>query len=390
MAEIYSIGESIKEKKKTKWMIGIVAAVIVLGIAVLLVLSYFFNNRCFTKYEIQSSVERSDSNNVEYRFLNYDLLKYSRSGISALDNEGTVLWNGGYEMTQPQIDVNGDYVLAADVTGKQFFVFNGEDEGVSMDTMYPIVRAKVSENGMVAALLQDTDSNVLNLYNPYNSAQSLLVEIPTNVKEEGYPLDFDVSPDANSVVASYLTMDGVKMENQVCFYNFTEVGQDKNTLVGGKTFGENMISAIEFLGDDKVAVFHEKGICVFTNMKRPEVYFELTFEEEIRSVAYSREYIAVVTAAGGSREGQQLRLYNLKGKEEMSCEIDYEYSYMEIYGDEIIFTSNHACYILRVNGREKFVHQFEEGMERVFPTKNSSLYTLIDDTHIHEIKLMGG
>jgi hypothetical protein len=91
-------------------------------------------------------------------YYNGNILKYSRSGISEIDNEGKSLWNGGYEMKQPQVDTCGDYVLVADVTGKQFYVYNGEDEGTSIETSLPIVSAKVARQGVVAVLLQDTDS----------------------------------------------------------------------------------------------------------------------------------------------------------------------------------------------------------------------------------------
>ena len=361
----------------------------IVGVGVLMLLSYYVNNRCYTGYRVENRIERSDSNNVRYLYFNGNLLKYSRSGISTMDNTGKSLQNGGFEMGQPQVDMAGEYVVAADVMGKQFYVCNGEDEGRSMETALPIVRAKVSKGGLVAALVQDSDSNVLGIYNPYNSAEKLRVEIPTNVSEEGYPLDFDISPDGNSVVVSYMTVSGNKVENKVNFYNFTEVGQDKNTLVGGKTFGESMIGQIEFVGDDEVAVFHEKGVTLFGRMKQPEAVVELTFDETIRSMAYSEDYIAVVTGEAEA-EKQTLHLYDLRGKEKLSRQISYPYTEMKIYGEEIFFLSNHSCHILRTNGREKFSHEFEEGIETLFPTENGSIYTLIKADTIQKITLAAG
>ena len=338
---------------------------------------------------MQNTVARSDSNNVNYCYFKGDLLKYSRSGISALDNNGKNLWNGGYEMKQPQIDICGDYVSVADVLGKRFYVYNGKDEGTSLETTLPIVRAKVAGQGIVAALLQDSDSNVLNIYNPYSSVDSLLVEIPTNVSEEGYPLDFDISPDGNSIVSAYMVVQGNTIENKVSFYNFTEVGQDKNTMVGGKSFGEETISRIEFVGEDEAAVFHEKGFTLFTRMKQPEVLFEKRFDEEIRSMAYSDKYIAVVTGSGEKKEKQTLHLYDRKGKEELTRDISYEFAKMDIYNEEIIFQTNHSCNIVRANGKDKFSYQFKDKIDGIFPTKNGSIYTLIDTESIKKIKLGG-
>lgn len=375
------------ERNKQKWIVGLVILGLLLVAAGLGIFSYIYSNRCYTHYEVQNRVDRSDSNNVTYSYYNGNILKYSRSGISEIDNQGKSLWNGGYEMKQPQVDVCGDYVVVADVTGKQFYIYNGEDEGTSIETTLPIVRAKVAKQGIVAVLLQDEDSNVLNIYNPYSNAEKLLVEIPTNVAEEGYPLDFDISPDGKSVVTACLIVNGSKIETKVSFYNFTEVGQDKNTLVGGKSFGESMIAGVEFVEDDKVAVFHEKGFTIFGKMKQPAIQVEKTFEDEIKSMAYNEGNLAVVLEKDGKIENQKILLYDEKGREKLQRSISYEYANMEIHGEEIIFTGNRSCNILRFNGHDKFDYEFEQEIDAVYPTADGTVYTLIDTSTIQKIKL---
>lgn len=374
-------------RKKTWVMILIAAVILVVGIGIVMVVSYFFNNRCFNGYEIKNEMKRNDSNNVNYYYFDGNFLKYSRNGINAIDNEGKSLWNGGYEMKQPQIDIGGNNVVVADVTGKQFYVYNGQDEGVSMETTLPIVRAKVSEQGIVAALLEDSDSNVLNIYNPYSSTDKLLVEIPTNVSEEGYPLDFDISPDGKSVVASYMVVSGTTVENKVSFYNFTAVGQDKNTLVGGKSFGDQMISQIRFTGSDRVAVFYENGFSVFGGMKQPEIEFEKTFKKQIRSAACSDDHVAIV-CGDAEDEKQTLHVYTMTGREILNREIDYEYSDMQIYSDEIVFSGAHHCNILRLNGKDKWNADLDTETDGVYPTGNSGIYTLITEQNIQKIQLV--
>ena len=50
-------------------------------------------------------------------------------------------------------------------------------------------------------------------------------------------------------------------------------------------------------------------------MKKPQIQAEVTYPDTIRSVAYSDQYIAVVTwNEGDTRNAQTLHLYNLKGK----------------------------------------------------------------------------
>ena len=100
-----------------------------------------------------------------------------------------------------------------------------------------------------------------------------------------------------------MVREGKTIENKVNFYNFTEVGQDRNTLVGGKTFDDSMIGKIEFMGNNEAAVFHEKGVTLFSNMKQPSVTAELTFPDQIQSMAYNEKYLAVVT--GDAEAAQQ-------------------------------------------------------------------------------------
>lgn len=131
MADVYELSEAREEKennlKSRRKRVVIALLVLVVLIAGLAVFSYYYNNRCFDSYTVKSQVDRSDSNNIGYLYYNKNLLKYSRSGISCVDNKGHALWNGGYEMKQPKVDINGKFVVAADVGGKVLYVYNGED-----------------------------------------------------------------------------------------------------------------------------------------------------------------------------------------------------------------------------------------------------------------------
>ena len=85
-------------KNKQKWIVGLVILGLMFVAGGFGVASYLYGNRCYRGYEVKNKVNRSDSNNVNYRYHNGNILKYSRSGISEINNEGKSLWNGGYEM----------------------------------------------------------------------------------------------------------------------------------------------------------------------------------------------------------------------------------------------------------------------------------------------------
>lgn len=358
------------------------------GIVVIVVFSHYYSHRSFSGYDVVSERDRKDSNGVSYLPFHGNLVKYSRDGISLVDSSGETLWNGGYEMEQPVVDLCGDYVMAADVGAKMFWVYNGKDQGVGIETALPIGKAKVSAGGKAAVLLHDEDSDVISIYNPY-STQQLEAEIPTNVKENGYPLDFDIAPDGNSLVIAYVVIQNGAMENKICFYNFTEVGQDQNTLVGGKSFGTKMISRIKFVSDDKVAVFYEDGFSLFENMKKPEEIFDKAFEEDIKSADCDEENIMVVTGTAGSADEQKVYLYNLRGKEELSQSLSYRYSGFVMANDEIVFTDAQNCYIMRKNGSEKFTFDFGKGYDYFLPASKDNQYYYIDEASVQLVKISG-
>ena len=59
-----------------------IGAALVIGIAAIVTVSYYYMNRSFSGYDVVSEVARADSNNVTYRSFQNKLLKYSRDGIS--------------------------------------------------------------------------------------------------------------------------------------------------------------------------------------------------------------------------------------------------------------------------------------------------------------------
>ena len=289
-------------------------------------------------------------------------------------------------MKQAQVDTCGEQVIAADIGGNSFHIYNGKDEGVGMETTYPIVRAKVSSQGLAAVLEQDTDSNTLKVYNPAANTTKLLVEIPSNVAEEGYPLDFDISPDGTSLVVAYMVVDGTEAKWRVNFYNFSDIGQDKNLLVGGHEYNTEMVSRISFLDNERVVIYRETGFDVFSDMKRPKATLQQTFKRTILSMAESETYISVVTA-DDSLKKKELEVFTPNGEPVLECPIDYEYSEFRIYGEELYFYSGHHVDIMRINGDPKFSSDFDTEITGVFPGGKSIEYILVDHNAIRKIRM---
>ncbi len=378
-----------KVRKRILFVIGIVLAAAAVGFIFFLVWNGI-RTKTYTGYTETASFERTDSNSVQYEYYGGNLLKYSRDGASAVNSEGEVLWNGSYEMSTPMVDTCGQYVAIAEQGGKEVYIYNGSDEGTVIETPLPVSMLRVASQGVVAVVLEDSKSDVISLYDPYSSSDKLLVEVPSNVSEDGYPVDIAFSPDAKSLVTVYLAVSGGDPVSNVCFYNFSEVGQDKNRIVGGKTYSDSLAVGAEFIGDDDVCVFLDNGFSLFSNMKQPAESTTQVFDKEIIGSLFDNSHVGFLFAGNGEEMSRQIVLYNRSGDKILDKEIDYSYNDAKMVDGEVIFTSDTGCRILRANGSEKLNCTFDSQVQYFIKGRGKNSYYVIDDTKISYVKLNEG
>ncbi len=379
------------EKKRRRRVVSLLLLLLVL---VALVAAFLFWNdyrtHTYRGMKLVNATDRADGNSVVYQYCNGNILKYSKDGASLLDASGKTYWNGGYEMNNPTVDACGDYVAIADVGGTDCYVYNGKDSGVKIDNDLPIQQVRVAGQGVVALLLQEEEANLLCLFNPYSSTVDRLVEVPTNVKTDGYPVDFALSPNAESLVAIYAGVANGAMESKLVFYNFSDVGREKNNLVGGKAFPGEVPGKVEFLGNNAVCVFREKGYTLYKNMKQPEEVRSEEFDKEIRSALVEKGTFGFLLDETNGEGGSRLRLYDGKGKLRLDKRVGYDYSEASLQGGEVVLRTNQSCVVIRKNGTEKWNYTFDATFAYLMKSKNRNRYYVIDELEIKELKLTEG
>lgn len=365
----------------------ICAACIVVASVIFILLVNSFMNRRYTSYEVTREVPVTGDSFVKYASYDDKVLRYNRDGISALDASGSIIWNGSYNMVSPSADVCGKYVVAADIGGKTLFVYNEEGQGKEVTTDYPIVQASVSASGIIAVLLEQATSNVINIYNPYDVSNRLLVEIPTNV-DEGYPVCIDISPEGTNLVAAYVCVTNGKIQSRAAFYDFTDVGKNTNCLVGAKNYDEIVISDVRFLDSDNICIFTDNGFSVWRNAKKPRESYSNTYEEKIKSAFCNNKYVGMVFENSSSTRPYQMKVYDISGKKVLDLGFNNNYNTVRMYGnDEILFNSASECEIFRINGVKKLSCQVNGRVLNFFPAEGINRYYFVMDDKIQEIKL---
>lgn len=370
-----------KEKRKLKmnrmqWTIA--AGVLIL--AVVLVYALVKNNKVASSYEVVTSMSRGDDTSVYYCMMRKGMVKYSKDGIAMTNKSGTVLWNQTYEMASPTMTSAGDYVAVGDIGANTIYIFNEYGQLGRVSTDVPIQEIQISEQGVVAAVLSDTSSNYINLYDKQGNS---LGSIKASLENTGYPLAIALSPDASKLAVSYLIVKSGSMQSRIVSYDFSDVEGDH--LLDTQEL-EGLYPKAAFLDSREVVLFGEKGFVLYqADSKKIET--QENFESEISSVFCTNQKLGFIFKNEDDNGKYRMEIYNKAGKKSSTYYFDLDYSGMTADDDEVILYNDEEMLIYQMGGRVRFRGTFNTAVTGVMPSWEDGLYWLIDDQSLREIRI---
>ena len=370
-----------KEKRKLKmnrmqWTI--VAGVLIL--AVVLVYALVKNNKVASSYEVVTSMSRGDDTSVYYCMMRKGMVKYSKDGVAMTNKSGSVLWNQTYEMASPTMTSAGDYVAVGDIGANTIYIFNEYGQLGRVSTDVPIQEIQISEQGVVAAVLSDTSSNYINLYDKQGNS---LGSIKASLENTGYPLAIALSPDASKLAVSYLIVKSGSMQSRIVSYDFSDVEGDH--LLDTQEL-EGLYPKAAFLDSREVVLFGEKGFVLYqADSKKIET--QENFESEINSVFCTNQKLGFIFKNEDDNGKYRMEIYNKAGKKSSTSYFDLDYSGMTADDDEVILYNDEEMLIYQMGGRVRFRGTFNTAVTGVMPSWEDGLYWLIDDQSLREIRI---
>lgn len=370
-----------KEKRKLKmnrmqWTI--VAGVLIL--AVVLVYALVKNNKVASSYEVVTSMSRGDDTSVYYCMMRKGMVKYSKDGVAMTNKSGSVLWNQTYEMASPTMTSAGDYVAVGDIGANTIYIFNEYGQLGRVSTDVPIQEIQISEQGVVAAVLSDTSSNYINLYDKQGNS---LGSIKASLENTGYPLAIALSPDASKLAVSYLIVKSGSMQSRIVSYDFSDVEGDH--LLDTQEL-EGLYPKAAFLDSREVVLFGEKGFVLYqADSKKIET--QENFESEINSVFCTDQKLGFIFKNEDDNGKYRMEIYNKAGKKSSTYYFDLDYSGMTADDDEVILYNDEEMLIYQMGGRVRFRGTFNTAVTGVMPSWEDGLYWLIDDQSLREIRI---
>ncbi len=379
---------SYQEKIRNHRMLVFFRTVAIVAVAVVAVAIIYvsWRDKYYSEASISQTVRISDPSSSTIINLNGQILMYSKDGVSLLNSSGTQLWNLTYEMQNPISRTCQDVVAIGDYNGHFIYVANSEGELGEIDTNLPIRDFCVASQGVVAAILDDTDITWIYLYDAQGNT---LASFKTTMADSGYPLDVAISPSGELVCVSYLYPEDGELKTSIAFYNFGSVGQNAiDNYASGYDYPGTVVPFVHFLDNKTAFAVSDDRIMFYTGSEVPVSSTEhMTGSDEIRSIYYDNNYIGIVFFNSTDEGEYRLEVYNSSGSKVTEEFFDIEYSNVIFNNNQIIVYSDSVILIYGTDGADKYQGSFDQTVKAVIPTSIRSRYILVTEDSILTMEL---
>lgn len=382
-----SMDEDMKDYHKKIWrhrvsLILKYAAVVAVVLLAIFGVRYYMNNRTFTGYSIASTTERSDTLTTKYAPFGDKILKYSRDGVSYTDDANSLLFSITYTMQDPILALSQKAGAVADKNGSQIYIFNQEKQLGQITTLLPIKHIAISNQGVVAVLMEESKSSKLEIY---SADGTMIGDGIFDLEDAGYPMNLSISSDGTKIAIAFAQISGSKFNSSVAVYNFDNVGENYvDHLVFAKNYTDYMIPELHYFDASTLVAVGDGILGFYQGSQIPEIVNEVTIENEIKSVFYGENMVGLVFE---TVEGKMLTLYDAKGNLVTQIPFTMDYDNIRIADNRVLIYNDTEMGLYSFSGKECFRHTFETSMVDIFTTKSRSKYLFIYTNETQLVKL---
>lgn len=378
------------EKQLREHRLNVLKRTIIASIVVLFFvggIGLYMSLRQYTDYDVRASVERADTKATQFKEFQGNILKYSNDGAFYTDHNNERIWNQTYEMSNPSVDICGNYLAIYDKKGKSIYILNKSGLVYNLETNYPITQVSIASQGTMAVLMENQSKGLLSLY---DKEGNLLVSGAIHGEKGGYPVAIALSDDAIKLGVSMLDVNDGTVKSTLAFYNFGTVGENSiDHIVSATTYEDMFIPKLDFVSKDCMLAVSDSSVLVLEGTQTPKETIRINYDsEEIKSLFYNESYVGVVTDTAEETIGHLIRVYDLKGKLMMEENSELEYTNVELLSsNEVCIYNRTVCDIYTVRGVFKFHYEFEDELYEVIPGGSSLNYTFILNNRTEQARL---
>lgn len=351
--------------------------------AAVVLLVVFVEKRSYGNYKILQTSEQEDVISTRYAEMDGKILRYSPDSVSLVNKRMETQWSETHAMQNPIADVRGSYAVVADRDGTTMEIYDRDGLTGSVSTSYSIIKARISQNGLVAAILANGEDTWINFYS-YDG--SLIVENQTKMDDPGYPLDVAVSNDGLVMMVTYQFVDGGDTTSYVAFYNFGDVGQNEDDrIVSGYTYEGVVIPQALYLGGNNSVAVREDGFTLYKGKQIPKEHKTAKVEKEIVSTFFDKDTIGLVFKSGDKEKPYTMEVYNTDGNLKFEKKFGIPYTTVKMSGGNILLYNNSQICVMNSRGVEKYIGTID-GVVNDFFKIGWNKYLLVLDSGVNVIK----
>lgn len=357
--------------------------ILVAVVAVAALVFIYMEKRTYHNYKVLETSEQEDIISTKYVEMDGKILRYSPDGVSLVNRKMETLWSETHSMQNPVADVRGSHAVVADQDGTAIEIYDTDGLTGSVSTSYTIVKVRVSQNGLVAAILGNGEDTWINFYS-YDG--SLIAENQTKIDDPGYPLDVSISNDGLVMMVTYQFVDGSDTTSYVAFYNFGDVGQNEDDrIVSGYTYEGVVIPQVLYLGGTTSAAIREDGFTLYNGRQIPKEAKTVKVEQEIVSTFFDDDTIGLVFRSDDKEKPYTMEVYNTDGNLKFTKDFGIPYTTVKMSDGMILLYNDSQICVMNGRGTEKYMGTID-GVVNDFFKIGWNKYLLVLDSGIRVIK----
>ena len=369
--------------RKRKAVLRPVAAVLAVGLVVLLGF-LFLEKRSYHSYKVQAASEQEDTVSTQYTNLSGKILRYSSDEVSLVNTKLDTIWSQAYDMQNPVADVCGDRAVIADIDGTSMVFVDQNGVTGTVSTSYSIIKAKVSKNGMAAAILDGGDHTWINFY---NLDGSLIAENQTNIQDPGYPMDVALAENGVVMMVTYQFVEGSDTTSYVAFYNFGDVGQNEDDrIVSGYKYEGVVVPQIQYLDNNQSVALKDNGFTLYQGSQIPKEVKTVKVDQEIVSTFFDNDMIGLVFKNDSKDKQYTMEVYTTDGKLKFQQDFNIPYTTIKLSGGNILMYNSSQMCVMNSRGVQKYMGSVDGTIKDFFKI-GWNRYLLVLDSGVDVIKL---
>lgn len=358
-----------RRRKNLRLLLRILAGIGIAAVCAALI-AWLASQRIYSSatYEVIATLTPTDD--TRYVSLGSHLVYYSKDGASCINHSGSTVWSVSYEMQHPLASKAGNVLALCDYNGSKIYLENADGVIGTVDTSLPIRDISVSESGEVAAVLADTDTTWVYLY---ESSGNPIAYFKTTMSQSGYPISVAVSPNGELVCVSHLITNSTGIHSSLAFYNFGSVGQNvAENNVAGFNYDDEIFPFVRYLNDSACAAVSDARIAYFNGREIPQNGANAMFTDELQAVYSSDQYIGLLFPDTSGESLYSLQIYDAGGNKVSTIPFDQAFTEIQIEGDAVYINNESSLVIYNLQGQQRFSGSFPMKVSSVIPEGGSA------------------